>query len=62
MTKCQHCGQDITDGVQLPSLSHLSGRNAWLNRCAPTDSGQEYGYVAHPAGTDCPSYCLGTSE
>jgi hypothetical protein len=58
--KCQHCGESITDA--LPGPSHTSGRNTYLNRCHPTDSGQEYGYAAHPPGTECPGHCLGAGK
>jgi hypothetical protein len=58
--KCVHCGETITD--QLPGPSHLTGKNRWLNRCSPTDSGQEYGYAAHPPGTECPGHCLGAGK
>jgi hypothetical protein len=56
---CTHCGEAITEN--LPGPSHTTGRNAYLNRCSPTDSGQEYGYTAHPAGTPCPGHCLGAA-
>lgn len=57
--KCKHCGVKIEQHAPGSDFwTHIVGPGSRLNSCQHPDV--PYGHEAHPEGTDCPNWCLGS--
>lgn len=56
---CTHCGVEI-EGYDNGFFAHIVGPGSRLNRCQSPDV--PYGHEAHPVGTECPQWCIGSMK